>query len=768
MQVAVLALSLLMVAAVGVVPYCITVVVSGSHVIEIRRTVASLVALENPDAVVVDLVLNVDIGTAAEDLLGELEWPHRGTTTRLNPHSQNLTAMWPGASAGNYVLFVKGGVVLSSQALRWVEATLLQIGKGKSSPLGPNAHRIKGIGLTPPMKLRAIPIKDKKHRPLQVVTPGRHGPLVMVQQADLVASLFFYDAWREMALYGAFRDTNYRKEIELGKVFHIPESEVSLWSKGNSRWAHELLWVRGWYLAYPSFVGGGGLAFEGTVSSETMATEKCVDAAVVRYVIGRIGFLGSGTFTVASPFVDLHGRLVLEGQGFLDTISDLSDPAVQSSLGSLTKRKQETGSFDAFGACKTFSRPVSDFVTSNSWSTDNGNDITIVASTMDRFDILVQQIEHFSGSVRVKRIVVVLHDVRMHKHKLVPHTGFVGQTEVLFETVTSDSLNNRFMPSHLITTDAVLIIDDDMKVSLPDLHLLHETWKKYPRQVNGFAPRFWDYVEINRPTGAETFLRYVYHTGDPILESPKGGYKGVLMTDIQHTGYGLILTKVMMIHRTYLHDYVCRSGDEERRREHILAIVDRNMNCEDIAMNLVVAMALDDEPSAMFVYPLEPVVDYGRLRGGGISDLKSHQSVRTKCLNAVNDVYKRATSGRSLPVQHKLVRTAWNRKKNMVLMWEDALVGRPRRVHVDCLNTTYSWGHHICLWPKKTDVTGPRFRWDEAAVQQEVPLQLHLPFKVPHPPASPGSTHYKQRASVNFDKSYMASLEETTAETHTK
>ena len=119
-------------------------------------------------------------------------------------------------------------------------------------------------------------------------------------------------------------------------------------------------------------------------------------------------------------------------------------------------------------------------------------------------------------------------------------------------------------------------------------------------------------------------------------------------------------------------------------------------------------------------------------------------------------------------MQHKLVRTAWNQEKDTVLMWEDALVGRPRKVHIDCENTTYSSGPHgdRCLWPKYTDVTGPRFRWDEAAVQLGAPLDLKLPSQpIETPPGSPGGLHYEHRESVNFGRSYIASAKRPKTET---
>lgn len=169
-----------------------------------------------------------------------------------------------------------------------------------------------------------------------------------------------------------------------------------------------------------------------------------------------------------------------------------------------------------------------------------------------------------------------------------------------------------------------------------------------------------------------------------------------------------MLTKVMLLHRKYLYDYTCQSTT--KGRQELLRLVDKHRNCEDIVMNLVVSEALKGDPAPLFVYPLEQVLDYGRMRGGGLSDKSSHRFVRTKCLNLASMHYTQ-TLGAPLPTQFELIRTMWRQSSSRVAMRKESLLGRPRRVHIDCENVSQA-ADDYCTWPEPTSqFIGPEFMW---------------------------------------------------------
>ena len=126
----------------------------------------------------------------------------------------------------------------------------------------------------------------------------------------------------------------------------------------------------------------------------------------------------------------------------------------------------------------------------------------------------MEQIRYYSRSPSVDRILILWHDPtlrpprKMRLPSPIPSEGgsSSGDTLVDFIWQKSNSLNNRFRPSLLITTPSVLIMDDDMQVHLEDLDLLHAVWTRYPERIAGFFPRWHDVVKDSKNN---PFLKYV-------------------------------------------------------------------------------------------------------------------------------------------------------------------------------------------------------------------------------------------------------------------
>ena len=164
--------------------------------------------------------------------------------------------------------------------------------------------------------------------------------------------------------------------------------------------------------------------------------------------------------------------------------------------------------------CHIFNVPASVYLTSQPTS---AGQFTLLIShfySPARFPILMEQIRYYSRSPSVDRILILWHDPtlrpprKMRLPSPIPSEGgsSSGDTLVDFIWQKSNSLNNRFRPSLLITTPSVLIMDDDMQVHLEDLDLLHAVWTRYPERIAGFFPRWHDVVKDSKNN---PFLKYV-------------------------------------------------------------------------------------------------------------------------------------------------------------------------------------------------------------------------------------------------------------------
>jgi hypothetical protein len=91
-----------------------------------------------------------------------------------------------------------------------------------------------------------------------------------------------------------------------------------------------------------------------------------------------------------------------------------------------------------------------------------------------------------------------------------------------------------------ITTASVLIVDDDIKIHIDDIEVLHEVWLKYPKYIIGTFPRWFGVSASNK----------LFYT--------QFEYNPKLATGVE---YGLMLTKVMLIQTTYLFEYTCGNED---------------------------------------------------------------------------------------------------------------------------------------------------------------------------------------------------------------
>jgi len=125
-----------------------------------------------------------------------------------------------------------------------------------------------------------------------------------------------------------------------------------------------------------------------------------------------------------------------------------------------------------------------------------------------------------------------------------------------------------------------------------------------------------------------------------------------------HGAYSIILTKAAMLHHNYFHMYT------NIMPQSVRDLVDRVWNCEDIAMQFLVANASSLPP----IYVKGHLQDLGALNGLSVNQsiLKaSHMGARSDCLNQLERLF----NGIPLIRSHIIVDSAANRWTNSPSTW---------------------------------------------------------------------------------------------------
>ncbi|CAL5206440.1 unnamed protein product [Lathyrus oleraceus] len=170
----------------------------------------------------------------------------------------------------------------------------------------------------------------------------------------------------------------------------------------------------------------------------------------------------------------------------------------------------------------------------------------------------------------------------------------------------SSSLNDRFLPRlNDISTDAVLVCDDDVEIDGASFEFAFRVWSANRDRIVGVFARSHD-VDMNRK-------EWVY--------------------TVHPDRYSIVLTKFMLLKSEYLFRYSCEGGP---RMAQMRKIVDSVRNCEDILMNFVVADSTNVGP---ILVGAKRVRDYGDARNDegkfslGLSGRKGeHRKNRGVCI----------------------------------------------------------------------------------------------------------------------------------------
>jgi glycogenin glucosyltransferase len=223
------------------------------------------------------------------------------------------------------------------------------------------------------------------------------------------------------------------------------------------------------------------------------------------------------------------------------------------------------------------------------------NKFSVLIGTWDRVSLLRKLILHYQKSRLIHKIYVT-----WHNPSLKPPEDFIKTVRkrppVEILTQRYDSLNNRFNPIPNLETRSLLICDDDVRVNITDIEYAFDVWRGRPNSLVGVFPRYHSYNPQNNTFNYE-------------IRSPD-----------RPRVYSIMLTKFMFINSEFLYIYTCLLPPRIHR------YIDDNMNCEDIAMNLLVSGMTGSRPAAVLLH----VDDFGTT--SGISIKAGHLTSRSQCM----------------------------------------------------------------------------------------------------------------------------------------
>ncbi len=237
-------------------------------------------------------------------------------------------------------------------------------------------------------------------------------------------------------------------------------------------------------------------------------------------------------------------------------------------------------------------------------------ELTVMINTFKRPPQVVDEaIEFYATCDVVRYIYVVWSEDSEPPQRLTAKYKKWKLPTVGFQRQITTSLNNRFRPlSDVPHSEGVFAVDDDMRVPCDDLDTAFDVWQGSRDSLVGFMPR----VHLRKKNGLleyRCWWRVWWH--------------GV---------YSIILTKAAIFNHKFLDLYT------KTMPQSIRDLVDREKNCEDLAMQFLIANMTGLPP----VYVKGHLSDLGVF--SGISTSKGiaaagHMDARSQCLNDLEKEY---------------------------------------------------------------------------------------------------------------------------------
>lgn len=229
---------------------------------------------------------------------------------------------------------------------------------------------------------------------------------------------------------------------------------------------------------------------------------------------------------------------------------------------------------------------------------------TAVILTYDRLTTLFEVIHQVAKVPSLTKILVIWNN----QEKAPPASSAwpdVGKPLKVLQT-PHNKLSNRFFPYEEIETECILALDDDIVMLTADeLEFGYEVWREFPDRLVGFPSRvhLWD-----NTTG-------------------KWRYESEWTNTIS-----MVLTGAAFYHKYFSHLYTYSMPG------NIKSWVDDHMNCEDIAMNFLMANITGKAP--IKVTPRKKFKCPECVNTETLSADVTHMVERSECINTFTTIYQ--------------------------------------------------------------------------------------------------------------------------------
>ncbi|NWI24065.1 EXTL2 protein, partial [Sula dactylatra] len=235
---------------------------------------------------------------------------------------------------------------------------------------------------------------------------------------------------------------------------------------------------------------------------------------------------------------------------------------------------------------------------------------TLIMQTYNRTDLLLKLLNHYQAIPHLHKVIVVWNNIgekipEETWNSLGPHP-----VPVVFKVQTVNRMRNRLQNFPELETKEIAKIFYSSTVAIPVYLYSLYICIQFPEHIVGFVPR----KHISTPSG-------VYSYGSFELQNPGFG---------NGDQYSMVLIGAAFFHSRYLEDF-------QRQPEAVYALIDETQNCDDIAMNFLVAKHTG-KPSGVFVKP----VDIKKDTNSGYSGMwhrAEHLLQRSYCVNKLVNIY---------------------------------------------------------------------------------------------------------------------------------
>jgi len=261
------------------------------------------------------------------------------------------------------------------------------------------------------------------------------------------------------------------------------------------------------------------------------------------------------------------------------------------------------------------SNPIKSTPIKTKISPENVGKVTVVMNTFKRNDLMTDALDYYSACDLVQNIYVVWSEKAPPPQSVVNKYSGASDPKVHFNIQQVDSLNNRFAPLTGPHSDAIFSVDDDMRVPCSELLLAYQVWRGSSHSLIGFMPRL--HLRSGAANGKDSSGKLVYRCWWRVW---------------WHGRYSIILTKAALLHHDFLLSYT------NNMPQTVRDLVDRSRNCEDIAMQFLMANSTGLPP----IYVKGHLSDLGVFNGLSTNQniaSAGHMDARSQCLNDLEAIY---------------------------------------------------------------------------------------------------------------------------------